>query len=129
MRVLDLPIAVDDSPLGSVRLKRAELVRRFGDGKVPEPELSGFAGPVQPVRDNMTDSSSSVHFRKFSPIDRDHPIFELVDGNDVLLDVGATDDGVVEVAIHEGAINRVFVIADLQGLLREGSRLVEEDLG
>lgn len=69
------------------------------------------------------------HFRRFSPIDREHPIYELVEGDTVLLDVSATDAGEVEVALHEGGANRIFAHDELLRLLAEGRRLVDADMG
>ena len=73
-------------------------------------------------------ASKSIHFRKFAPIDREHPIFELVDGDTVLLAIGATDDGVFEIAVHEGAANRVFTFAEFLRFIEQGRQLAEDDL-
>jgi len=35
----------------------------------------------------MTPYVQHVRFRKFSPVDREYPLFELVEGDNVLLDV------------------------------------------
>jgi hypothetical protein len=40
---------------------------------------------------------SVLRLRKFSPIDRDCPIYEVVDGGCILLDVARTDTGDYEV--------------------------------
>ena len=48
----------------------------------------------------MTPYVKHVRFRKFSPVDREHPIFELVAGDEILLDISVSDDGVPEVALH-----------------------------
>jgi len=73
-------------------------------------------------------SPKNIHFRKFAPVDREHPIFELVEGDTVLLDVGATDDGVLEIAIHKGAANKIFSLSEFLRVLEEGRRLVDDDL-
>jgi hypothetical protein len=49
----------------------------------------------------MTPYVQHVRFRKFCPVAREYPIFELVEGDDVLLDVSSSDAGVLEVALHE----------------------------
>jgi len=49
----------------------------------------------------MTSYVQHVRFRKFSPVDREYPIFELVEGDNILLDVSSSDDRVLEVALHE----------------------------
>ena len=68
-----------------------------------------------------------MHFRKFSPIDRESPIFELVDGVVVLFDVSKNDQGVLEVAFHEGSTGRVLEFELLQELLAKGRKLAENE--
>ena len=69
-----------------------------------------------------------VRFRKFAPVDREYPIFELVEGDDVLLDVSSSDDGVLEVALHEASRGKVFKLDDLHAILVQGKRLLEEEM-
>src|SRR5262249_30732235 len=76
----------------------------------------------------MTPYVQQVRFRKFAPVDREYPIFELVEGDDVLLDVSSSDDGVLEVALHEASIGKVFKLDDLHAILMQGKRLLEEDM-
>lgn len=76
----------------------------------------------------MSDSTNQLYFRKFAPIDRANAIYELLDGDQVLLDVSASDDGVFEVAMHNGVVNKVFDYDKFVELLSEGRRLVEEDM-
>ena len=76
----------------------------------------------------MTPYVKDVRFRKFAPVDREYPIFELVEGDDVLLDVSSSDDGVLEVALHEASIGKVFKFDDLHAILMQGKRLLEEEM-
>ena len=76
----------------------------------------------------MSTDGKSLRFRKFSPIDREYPIFELVEGENVLLDIGATDDGLLEVAIHAAAVNKLFRYDQLMELLIKGQKLLEEEM-
>ena len=76
----------------------------------------------------MTPYVQHVRFRKFSPVDRESPIFELVEGDDVLLDVSSSDAGVLEVALHEASRGKVFKLDDLYAILMQGKRLLEEDM-
>src|SRR5215510_12133987 len=76
----------------------------------------------------MTQYVKQVRFRKFSPVDREYPIFELVEGDDVLLDVSSSDDGVLEVALHEASKGKVFKLDDLHAILMQGNRLLEEEM-
>jgi hypothetical protein len=76
----------------------------------------------------MTQYVKNVRWRKFSPLDRDYPIFEVVEGDDVLLDVSVSDDGVVEVALHEAGGGKIFKLDDLHAILTQGKRLLEEEM-
>src|SRR5262249_48536860 len=76
----------------------------------------------------MTQYVKHVRFRKFSPVDREYPIFELVEGDNVLLDVSSNDDRVLEVALHEASIGKIFKLDDLHAILMQGKRLLEEDM-
>lgn len=76
----------------------------------------------------MTQYVKNIQFRKFSPIDREYPIFELVEGDDVLLDVSVSDDGVLEVALHEAGGGKIFTLDDLHAILLHGKRLLEAEM-
>jgi phage terminase large subunit-like protein len=76
----------------------------------------------------MTQYVKNARFRKFAPIDREYPIFELVEGDDVLLDVSASEDGVLEVALHEAGRGKIFKLDDLYALLIQGKRLLEGEM-
>jgi len=76
----------------------------------------------------MTQYVKHVRFRKFSPVDREYSIFELVEGDDILLDVSSSDDGVLEVALHEASKGKIFKLDDLHAILMEGKRLIEEEM-
>ena len=66
----------------------------------------------------------ALRWRKFAPIDREEPIYELVDGDTILLDVTQAR-GRFEIGFHEGAAGRVLDLATLEALLAE----VKEALG
>lgn len=74
----------------------------------------------------MNGSDNTYRYRQFSPLDRVYPIFELLIGDDVLLDFSATDDGVIEICFHEKAANFCTHYHELSPLLEEGKKLVEE---
>ena len=76
----------------------------------------------------MKDYFINSHFEKFSPIDREYPIFELVDGNDILFDISANDDGIIDVAFNSPACNRLFTYDQLMLLLEKGKKLLEEEI-
>lgn len=75
----------------------------------------------------MKSNGSSFRFRKCSDINRDHALFELLDGETVLLDIGLSDAGVLEIAFHDGIANRVIASSELNRLLEEGRRLASSD--
>src|SRR6266508_3134312 len=76
----------------------------------------------------MTQYVKHVRFRKFSPVDREYRIFELVAGDEILLDVSVSDDGVPEAALHEASIGKIFKLDDLYAFLVQGKRLLEEEM-
>ena len=58
-------------------------------------------------------SGTKLRWRKFSPIDRDFPIYELMDGEVIVLDVTKGKNGSFEIGFHEGqASGRVFDLFD-----------------
>lgn len=79
------------------------------------------------MRPRMLTTLANARFRKFSPIDRERPIFELVCEDVVLFDVARNDDGIVEVAIHEAAANKLFALEDLLAVLDAGRQCVDDD--
>ncbi len=77
----------------------------------------------------MTQYVKNIRFRKFSPVEREYPIFEVVEGDAVLLDVSVSDDGVLEVALHPSGAGKIFKLDDLYAILVEGKHLLEESMG
>jgi hypothetical protein len=69
----------------------------------------------------------SARFRKFTAVDREYPIFELVADDEVLLDISASDEGVLEVALHAGGANKLFLLDQLMEWIAEGKKLVEAE--
>jgi hypothetical protein len=76
----------------------------------------------------MKDYFDKLHFRKFSPIDREYPIFELVEDDCILLDISATDDGVIDVSINPSACTKLFRYEQLAILLEEGIKLLKAEM-
>ena len=65
---------------------------------------------------------------KFSPIDREYPVYELIDeNNDVLLDVSRSNEGVYEIALHEGSVGRVLPLDDVLLLIQRARALLENE--
>lgn len=74
----------------------------------------------------MTHYVKNVRFRKFAPVDREYPVFEVVEGDEVLFDVSVSDNGVLEVALHESGVGKIFKLDDLYAILTQGKHLLEE---
>jgi len=75
----------------------------------------------------MKSSETKYRFRKCSDINREHAIFELLDGEITLMDVSVSEAGVLEIAFHEGIANRVLNAAEFMRLFEEGKRLASND--
>lgn len=73
-------------------------------------------------------SDQSLRWRKFSPLDRDSPIFELLAGDVVILDVAIRDPGSFEIAFHSGASGRILDIDDFEKMLGEAKELLRKEL-
>jgi hypothetical protein len=71
---------------------------------------------------------TKAHLRKFSPIDRKHPIIELVEDENVLFDISISDADVTEVTLHPGVANRVFLLDQLRAWLAEGENISREEV-
>ena len=69
----------------------------------------------------------SLRWRKATNVNREHALFELVDGSSQILDIGFTDEGVLEVAINPSTSGIVVTWDQLHALLEEGKALAERD--
>ena len=69
---------------------------------------------------------TKLRLRKFSPIDREYPIYEIVVGDDVLFDVGRNDAGDFEFASHPASGGRVVPLLDIITLMQEAKRMLAE---
>jgi hypothetical protein len=54
-----------------------------------------------------------LKIRKFTPLEREYPVFEVMDGDEVLFDVSKTDAGVEEIAFHRAAAERAVPLAEV----------------
>ena len=67
-------------------------------------------------------------WRKFSDINREFALFELVtDDNQSILDVGFSDGGVLEVSFDDKVVGLVIEWSRLQEIIEEGRKLAEQD--
>jgi hypothetical protein len=69
----------------------------------------------------------SYRWRKTTDINREHAIFELLDGEAPVLDVGFTDEGVFEVAFNPEIAGKVMDWDQFLVLLEEGKALAVND--
>ena len=73
-------------------------------------------------------SGAALRWRRFSPIDRDFPIFELVDGEVIILDVTKGErSGTLEITFHEGASGRICDLGTIESLIVEVKILMAKE--
>ena len=71
--------------------------------------------------------SKSYRWRKATDVSCEHALFELMDGGTQILDVGFTDEGVLEVAFNPSTHGIVMPWDHFLTLLDEGKFLAESD--
>ncbi len=62
--------------------------------------------------------------RKFSPIDREFPIYEILDGDQQIVDVTRSNAGEYEISFHETSVGRVLPLLPLIALITEAQELL-----
>lgn len=72
---------------------------------------------------------SRLRWRRFSPIDRDLPIFELVDSGLIILDVTKDDAGNLAIAFHDGAVGQALDLRMFERLITEVRALFAQEDG
>ena len=70
---------------------------------------------------------SKATWRKATDVNRVYAIFELLCDGVILLDVGFSDSGVLEVAFHEGITNVVAHWDMFLEVLGDGRKIAESD--
>ena len=110
-------------PLGSARFQDSK-----GVGLTPGLEGVSwrFHRIHQSLKGNMS-ISAKYRWRKATDINREFAIFELLSGEEVLLDVGYSEKGVLEVSFNETIVGLVFDWPRLQELIEEGRKLADLD--
>ena len=92
------------------------------DDDAPPSGAQGRQGATSP-------STPALRWRKFSPIDRAAPIFELLDRDGViLLDLTLDENGQLELAFHAGAAGRMLRVATLEAALAAGKALLRDEM-
>lgn len=64
---------------------------------------------------------------KVADVNREYALFELWDGEAQLLDVGFSDDGVLEISLNPGVRGKIIDWTQFLTLLEEGRALAERD--
>jgi hypothetical protein len=72
-------------------------------------------------------SGGVLRWRKFSPIDREFPVYELLEGEVVVLDITRDENLGFEIAFHQGASGRVFDLATIERMIAEAKILLEKE--
>lgn len=70
---------------------------------------------------------TQLRLRKFSPIDREHPVYEIIEGDEVLFDVSRNDAGEYEFGAHAASSGRVLPLLEITALVEEAKKLLEEE--
>jgi hypothetical protein len=66
-------------------------------------------------------------WRKATDIERKHSLFELIVNEEILLDVGFSDQGDFEISFNSSVSGKSFDWAGLQDWIAEGKQLAEMD--
>ena len=69
----------------------------------------------------------TYRWRKTTDINREHALFELLDGEHALLNVGFTDQGIFEISFNSNIGGMVIEWEQLMSLVGEGRSLAERD--
>ena len=69
----------------------------------------------------------SYRWRKTTDIHREYALFELLEGETPILDIGISDAGNLEIAFNPGCSGRVVDWTQFLTLLEEGRTLAERD--
>lgn len=77
----------------------------------------------------MTPYVHKLKLQKFGPIDRDYPIFEIIDEDGVpLLDVTAANDGTVEIAITPTDTGKIMPYGECIVLIQRAYELLQAEI-
>lgn len=71
---------------------------------------------------------SEARWRKATDVGRIYPTFELVRNDVIILDIGFSDEGCLEVAFHDGIANVIVDWAELIATIENGKRMAEAAL-
>lgn len=69
----------------------------------------------------------SFRFRKFTAVDREHPIIECLSSEVIVFDITKSTDGSWELGIHEGAAGTVLKLATFLDAIDQAKLRFEQD--
>jgi hypothetical protein len=70
----------------------------------------------------------ALRLQKFAPIDREYPVYEVVDEeNNILFDVSRTDAGAYEVMLQKDGAGRAFPLHEVLQLIEQARALLEQE--
>ncbi|KGD61407.1 hypothetical protein Y5S_03745 [Alcanivorax nanhaiticus] len=69
----------------------------------------------------------SYRWRKTTDINREYALFELLEGETPVLELGLSDEGILEVVFNPSVSGRIFELEHFLKLLDEGRALAERD--
>jgi hypothetical protein len=72
-------------------------------------------------------TEKNYRWRKFTDINRENALFELLDDEENILDVGFTDEGILEVAFNQSIGGVIIGWSELIDFLNQGKALAESD--
>jgi len=72
-------------------------------------------------------AGDQLRVRRFSPVDREYPIFEVIDGDEILFDLSKTDEGVAEIAFHAAVSGRVLRLQEVLAAMSSAQGMLDSD--
>ncbi len=74
-------------------------------------------------------SREKYRWRKATDINREYVLFELLENETPILDVGFSDEEILEIAFNPSIAGKIIRLAQFLDLLEDGKALAERDLG
>ena len=72
-------------------------------------------------------NTGRYRWRKVTDVNREYALFELLEGNTLLLDVGFSDDGLFEITFNPSISGKAFQVKEFLQLLDEGRTFADRD--
>ena len=72
-------------------------------------------------------SLKNYRWRKATDINREFALFELMTDNVILLDIGFSEEGILEIAFHDGIAGLIVEWSKFKEIIEQGKKLAEAD--